>query len=53
MQIWKLANIFVFVWKYYVEDLILKHLLLSELSARKICEKFVYRHSETIEYVKN
>ena len=21
--------------------------------AREICEKFVYRHSETIEYVKN
>ena len=21
--------------------------------ARKVCEKFVYKHSETIEYVKN
>ena len=31
----------------------LKHLLLSEICAREICEKFVYKHSETIEYVKN
>ena len=26
---------------------------LFELCAREICEKFVYKHSETIEYVKN
>ena len=31
----------------------LKHLLLSEICARGICEKFVYKHSETVEYVKN
>ena len=24
-----------------------------EICAREICEKFVYKHSETIEYVKN
>ena len=53
MQIWKSANIFVFIWKYYVEDFILKHLLLFEICARKICEKFIFKHSETIEYVKN
>ena len=35
------------------KDFRLKHLLLSEVSAREICEKFVYKHSETIEYVKN
>ena len=35
MQIWKPANIFVFI------------------CAREICEKFVYKHLETIEYVKN
>ena len=53
MQIWKSANIFVFKWKWYVEDFTLKHLLLFEICAREICEKFVYKHSETIEYIKN
>ena len=32
----------------YVEDFTLKHPLLFE-----ICDKFVYKHSEKIEYVKN
>ena len=31
----------------------LKHFLLSEICARELCEEFVYKHSETIEYVKN
>ena len=53
MQIWKSANIFVFIWKWYFEDFKLKHLLLLEIYAREICEKFVYKHSETSEYVKN
>ena len=30
-----------------------KHLLFSKICAREIREKFVYKHSETIEYVKN
>ena len=30
----------------------LKHLLLFEIYAREICKKIVYKHSETIEYVK-
>ena len=42
------ANIFVFIWKYYVGNFTLEHLLLFE-----ICEKFVYKHTETIEYVTN
>ena len=53
MHIWKSANIFVFIWKKYVEDSILKNPLLFEICAREIHEKFVYRHSQTIEYVKN
>ena len=54
MQIWKSVNIFVLIWKQYVEDITLKHLLLFELCAREMCEKFVYKHSERIEeYVKN
>ena len=53
MQIWKSVNIFVFIWKYYVEDFALKHPLLFKICARELCEKFVSKHSETIEYVKN
>ena len=53
MQIWKSANIVVFIWKWYVEDFTLKHHLLFEICAREICEMFVYKHSETTEYVKN
>ena len=37
LQIWKSASIFVVLWKY----------------ARVRCEKFIYKHSETIEHVKN
>ena len=39
--------------KIVVEDIALKHILLFEICAHEMCEKFVYRHSETIEYVKN
>ena len=53
MQIWKSANIFVFIWKQNVEGFTLKRLLLFEICEREICKKFVYKHSETIEYVKN
>ena len=35
------------------EDFTIEHLLLSEVCACKICEKFIYKHSETKEYVKN
>ena len=51
MQIWKSAKIFVFIWEY-VEDFKLKDFSLSEICACEISEKFVYKHSETIEYVK-
>ena len=41
MQIWKYANIFVFIRKQYVENFTSKHLLLFEICAREICERFV------------
>ena len=53
MQIWKSVNIFVFIWKQYVEDFTLTQLLLFEICTRDICDKTVYKHSETIEYVEN
>ena len=40
MQIWKSAIIFVFIWKYYVEDFTLKPLLLFDTRTRdmwKVC----------------
>ena len=30
----------------------LKHFLLNEIFAREICERFIYKHSETEEYAK-
>ena len=36
-----------------VEDFTFKNHLLSEKCAPEICEKFVYKHSETMEYAKN
>ena len=52
MQIWKSPNIFVFIYKQYIEDFTLKHILFLEICAREICQKFVYKHLETTEYVK-
>ena len=53
MQILKPANIFVFIWKLYVEDFTLKHLLIFEICAHEICEKFVSKYSEITEWVQN
>ena len=39
--------------KKYAEGFTLKHLLLFEIYAHKLCEKFVYKHSEAIKHVKN
>ena len=41
------------ILKLYVKDFTLKHLLFFEIRALEICEKFVYKHSETIAHVKN
>ena len=54
----KSANIIYLPLSYrnmarYVEDFHfkLKHLLLFEICTREICKKFVYKHSETMEYL--
>ena len=44
IQIWKSANIFVFIRKWYVKDFTLKHLLLFEICAREIRENVLYKH---------
>ena len=37
----------------FVAFFTLKNLLLFEICASETCEKFVYKHSEITEYVKN
>ena len=51
MQIWKSVNIFLLYENNMLKDVTLKRLLLFEKRARGICEKFLYQHSETIEYM--
>ena len=53
MQIWKSANMFQLMQKYCPENLTLLILGILELYTRKVCEMFVYKHTQTIEYVKN
>ena len=45
MQIWKSANIFLFMWNQYVEDLTLRRLLIFEIYVGEICKKFFLRTS--------
>ena len=42
MQIWKSANIFLFMWNQYVEDLTLRQLLIFEIYMGEICKKVFY-----------
>ena len=53
MQIWKSTYTFVFIKKYYPENFAFLILRILEFYARNVCEIFVYKHTETIEYVKN
>ena len=39
--------------KYYTEHFSFLIQGILELYTRKVCEIFVYKHTETIEYVKN
>ena len=52
MQIWKSPCMFVFKWKYYSENFALLILRIVEIFTFKVCEMFVYKHAEAIEYVK-
>ena len=53
MQIWKSPYIFLFIWKQQPENFGFLTLGIVELYTCKVCEMFVYKHTETIEYVKN
>ena len=50
MQIWKSANIYM---KIISRRFHIKTPFTFEIYTREICEKFVYKHWEAIEYVKN
>ena len=39
--------------KNYPENFLFLILEILELYTRKVCKMFVYKHTETIEYVKN
>ena len=52
MQIWKSTYMFVFIEKYSPENFTFLILGILELYKRKVCEKFVHKHMETIESVK-
>ena len=43
---------FLFIWKYYPENFVFLTLRILELYARKVCVVFVYKHTETVEYIK-
>ena len=44
---------FLFIQKYYPENFAFLTLRIFELYTRKVCVMFVYKHTETIEYVKS
>ena len=52
MQTWKYPNMFLFLQKYYPENFSFLILRILKLFTRKVCEMFVYKQTETIEYVK-
>ena len=53
MLIWKFPYMFVLIWKYYPKNFVFLILGIFELYNRKVCEMFVYKHTKTIENVKN
>ena len=44
---------FVFIQKYYPENFTFLILEILELYTGKVCEMFIDKYTETIEYVKN
>ena len=50
MQIWK--SPYMFLKKYYPENFAFLILRILELYTLKVCEMFVCKHTETIEYIK-
>ena len=51
IQIWKSSYMFVFIYKWYLENSAFSILRILKLFVRKVFEMFVYKH-KTMEYVK-
>ena len=51
MQILKSPYMFLVTEKYYPENFAFWILIILELFTSKVCKTFVYKHTETIEYV--
>ena len=49
----KLKGIYIQMNKYSNENFTLLIVRIFKLYTRKVCEMFVKKHSETIEYIKN
>ena len=52
MQIWKSTCMLVYILNWYPENFAFLILRILELFTHKVCKMFVYKHTETIEYVK-
>ena len=52
MQIWKSSYMFVFKYRWYPESFAFLIVGILELYTNKVCEMFVYKHTETIAYDK-
>ena len=52
IQTWKSPCMFLFIYKYYPENFAFLILRILELFTGKFCVMLVYKHTETIEYVK-
>ena len=53
MKIWKFPYMLVFIWKYYLENFVFLIPGILELYNHKVRKMFIYKHTETIENVKN
>ena len=51
-QIWNSPYMFVFIKKYYPTYFAFLILWILEIFTSKVCEMFVYKHTDAIEYVK-
>ena len=52
MQIWNCPYVDVLLKKYYPENFSFLILRILELFTGKLCKMSVYKHTETIEYIK-
>ena len=52
MNVWKPACMFAFIQKQCSENFAFLILRILELFSREVCKMYVYKYTETMEYVK-